>query len=192
MPRPHRASSCLLLAVLVSTSSWLVIGSAWLLNHGWWSFLQGAFSDLGSSHACCPWVFNYGLILVSLLLFAYSICLWRAAASRIQAAGAAYLALSALFLAQVGLFPEGTEPHYCVSLWFFLLADAGLTLYTLPSRRGPAPCRLAFASAAAMLPLGLLVAATVGWPSTAALEAYAILLLEASMLGLAACMGKLR
>jgi hypothetical membrane protein len=178
---------CRVLGLVVIAGGWVVIGAAWLLNRGWWRFLGGAFSDLGSSRACCPWVFNTGLMAVGLVLAALGYCLYRRAAAPVSIVGAGYLGLSGLFLFQVGLFPEGTRFHTCVSLWFFLLADLGLFLYLLPARRANRCCEAGFASAAAMVPVGLLVAATVGWPSTAALEAYAVILLDAAVAAATLC-----
>ncbi len=178
---------CRLLALGVTVSGWAVIAAAWLLNRDWFSPLHGAFSDLGSSRASHPYVFNMGLVAVAALLALLARCLYRAAGSKPATVGAGYLGLAAVFLAQVGLFPEGTVFHNCVALWFFLLADAGLLLYSLESWRRGGCCLAALLSSAAMVPGATIVELLVGWPSTAALEAYAIALLDAAIICISLC-----
>ena len=175
------AGRCLLLGPLAAAAGWAVILSAWAVNRGWFSPLSGAFSDLGSGRACCPWLFNLGLVAVAVLLAGFAWCILRLArgASR-RAAGLALLA-SGLLLAFVGVFPEETGlPHAASAVGFFALADLGLVLAGLaaPGRAGLA----ASAVAGLLFPVALAVQVLHGWPSTALLEAYAILVIDAALL----------
>jgi len=179
---------CQLLSIGVAAGGWLVIGAAWLLNRDWFNPLHGAFSDLGSSRASHSYVFNMGLVAVAALLALLARCLYRAAGSKAAAVGAGYLGLAAVFLAQVGLFPEGTVFHNCVALWFFLLADAGLLLYSLEVWRRGGCCLAALLSSAAMIPGAVAVELLIGWPSIATLEAYTIALLDIAVVCIAVCL----
>lgn len=102
-----------LLAVLT------VIAVCWSLNP-WFIFWGNAFSDFGGSRACCPWLYNWGLIFSALLLLAFSLYVYRVARHKVEAFASALLLVSAIFLALIGVFPSGTKPHTFASTWFFV------------------------------------------------------------------------
>ncbi|ALL00810.1 hypothetical protein Pyrde_0760 [Pyrodictium delaneyi] len=182
--------SCRLVAVLsaaVIVLPWLVIAFSWSLNP-WFDPLRGAFSDLGSPRAHLPWVFNLGMIVSGLLVMLLGLTVYRVSVLRLEAAGAALLSEAGVFLALVGMFPEGTKPHSFVAAWFFLqlytsYVVLGMALY----RRGLEKRGRALALIGVLAPLlAVLVEYTMGWPSIAVLETYAVLAADAGAAVLAA------
>ncbi len=160
--------------------AWVVIGASWALNSDWFVFTEHAFSDLGGPGARAPWLYNYGLITVGLVVVAFSACPYRLARDKMEVYGSALLAVAGVFLALIGVYPSGTRPHTFVSSWFFVQMDAALLALSLgaysASRSRPA---LASALAAALaFPLAGAVEALAGWPSAAVLEAYGILVID--------------
>ena len=167
-------------------AAWIVIGVAWLLNGDWFVFTRDAFSDLGGPGACCPRVYNTGLILVGVIVAAFGAGLVLAGRSKLEVVGGAYFALAGVFLALIGIYPSGTRPHTFVSTWFFVQADLGLLLASLGLYRAWG-CRLGLwglVLSALAFPVAGLVEAVVGWPSAAVLEAYGILVIDAVVLAL--------
>ena len=166
--------------LVAAVAAWLFIGAAWLLNSSWFVFTRNAFSDLGGPRSCCPGVFNYGLMVTGVLVVAFGVCLVAASRGKLETVGASYLALSGVFLALIGVFPETTEPHRFVSVWFFLQMDVALLMMALAAWRetGSRAALAAVAATALAYPLAGLVQLTVGWPSVATLEAYGIAVID--------------
>ena len=166
--------------VLAIVLAWIVIGVSWSLNRDWFSYSRGAFSDLGSKRSCCPEVFNYGLIIVGFLFTIYGVSIAYSARIKIGVVGGSYVSLAGVFLSLVGVYPEETKPHGCVAVMFFLLAYVGLILALLDAmatRRS----RLAVIALTAMvlsIVAGVIIGATVGWPSIAILETYLVLFID--------------
>ena len=157
-----------------------VIAVCWMLNP-WFIFWEDAFSDFGGSRACCPWLYNWGLIFSALLLLAFSLYVYRVARHKVEAFASALLLVSAIFLALIGVFPSGTRPHTFVSTWFFVqvymaFAAIGAGMYVQGARLGGA----FVAGLASSAPfIGLLVEALHGWPSAAVAEAVGIAVIGA-------------
>ncbi len=181
------ARRCALLGPLAVAAGWLVIAAAWWLNRDWFVFTRDAFSDLGGPGACCPWVYNYGLILVGLIVALFGACVASAAPGRLEVVGGAYLALAGVFLALIGFYPSGTRPHTFVSAWFFVQSDLGLvaSLAGVWRRRRSPLCGVALAASVLAFPVAGLVEALVGWPSAAVLEAYGVIVIDLGVLALA-------
>lgn len=158
--------------VLAIVLAWIVIVVSWSLNRDWFSYSEGAFSDLGSRRSCCPEVFNYGLIIVGFLFSIYGVGIVSSARSKAGVVGGSYVSLAGVFLALVGVYPEETEPHGCVAVMFFLLAYAGLILALLEAARSSRLAVIALAVMVASIVVGVVVGATAGWPSVAVLETY--------------------
>ena len=174
-----RRLACILLGPLAAALAWLVIGSSWAVNSDWFVFTEHAFSDLGGPGARAPWLYNYGLIAVGLLVAAYGVCQAYACNSKAGVLGGGYMALAGVFLALIGVFPSGTRPHTFVSTWFFVQIDLALILMAYAAAKaGGRYSRMALPLAVAAWPLALLVEAVVGWPSAAVLEAYGIIVID--------------
>ncbi|WP_297467472.1 DUF998 domain-containing protein [Thermococcus sp.] len=150
---------------------WLFV--AWSISRNpWFSFMKNALSDLGGPNANSPWIYNVGLIVSSVFIMGFAVYLILTSRNRLQTVGGAYISVSAIFLALIGVFHEGTKPHVFVSTYFFFQFFLGALIYGLGSgntvKRGSL---LLFALA--------VVGVLVRWPSTALLETYEILLLMA-------------
>ncbi len=170
--------------ILVIVLAWIVIGVSWSLNWDWFSYSKGAFSDLGSKRSCCPEVFNYGLIIVGLLLSIYGVVVAYSARTKTGVAGGSYISLAGVFLSLVGVYPLETKPHGCVAVMFFLLAYTGLILALLEAAR---KSRLAAMTVVAMvlsIVIGVIVGVTIGWPSIAILETYLIVFIDLGIIAL--------
>ena len=170
----------LLLGPAAAIVAWIVIGIAWILNSDWFVLTRHAFSDLGGPGSCCPQLYNYGLILVGVLVSLYGVGCFLAASSKPGTAGAAYMALAGVFLALIGVFPSGTRHHVFVSTWFFVQSDLALLLLLWEAARGHDSMlsRLALAATVLAFPVAGVVDLLVGWPSAAVLEAYGIIIID--------------
>ncbi|WP_254544284.1 DUF998 domain-containing protein [Halomarina pelagica] len=89
-----------------------------------------ALSDLGAPGTRTAWLFNGGLALGGALALPFAWRLWRAARNRAERAGAVLLALDAVALALVGVFPIGTALHAPAAVSFFLLLSLALWTYS--------------------------------------------------------------
>ena len=174
--------SSLFLGIVAAILAWIVIGVSWRLNP-WFVFTRDAFSDLGGPHACCPWIYNYGLILVGVLVSAWSIPLYYFAKTKLEAIGAGYMLLAGIFLALIGVFPSGTRPHVFISTWFFVQADlAFIALSAGMTRRKTPVGRILLAISLLAFPVAAAIEATIGWPSTATIEAYGIAVIDVGVI----------
>ncbi len=158
------------------------IFACWHLNP-WFDFWRDAFSDFGAPKACCPWLYNYGLMASALFLMMYSLFILREARGRLESFASGLLFTASIFLALIGVFPGGTRPHTFVSTWFFVqafmgLAALGAALFVEGYLGGLVVALLAGSAPV----LAILVDVTVGWPSAAAAEAAGIAIIGASVL----------
>jgi len=150
---------------------WLFV--FWSISQNrWFSFWKNALSDLGGAGANAPWIYNSGLVVASVFVAIFSAYLILTAANRLQTVGGAYISISAIFLALIGVFHEGTRPHVFVSTYFFVQFFLGALLYGVGSGG-------ALRAGAALLFALALLGPIVKWPSTALLEAYEIALVMA-------------
>lgn len=107
--------------------AWIVILISISANPWWVShYTTGAFSDLGSSQANMPWIYNNGLIFVGILILLYSISLINYSLNKIEVAGSAFFFIAGIFLILIGIFPVGTRPHVFVSTYFFVQSDLSI------------------------------------------------------------------
>ncbi len=157
---------------------WMVILLSISYNP-WFVFTEHAFSDLGGPRAEKPWVFNYGLMIVSVFGLLYSLSLIKDATNKVETVGGAFMFTANIFLALVGFYPSGTTPHTFVSTWFFIQADLAIVTWGIGLLlRG----RKVFGMVSTTMGiLGPLVAALIEWPSIATLEAYGIIMIDAWM-----------
>ncbi|WP_173866238.1 DUF998 domain-containing protein [Thermococcus henrietii] len=150
---------------------WLFV--AWSVSRNpWFSFWRNALSDLGGARATSPWIYNAGLVVTSFFVLAFAVYLISTALNKAQTVGGAYISVSAIFLALIGIFHEGTKPHVFVSTYFFVQFFLGTLIYGLGLRRN---VRVASLVLFALAVIGTLFK----WPSTALLETYEIILVMA-------------
>ncbi|MFP3291503.1 MAG: DUF998 domain-containing protein [Thermoproteus sp.] len=143
----------------------------------WFDFFRDAFSDLGGPGAGDPWIYNTGLIVAAAFLGLFSMDIIASSSNKLEAVGGAYISISAVFLALIGIYHAGTRPHVFVSTWFFIQAFLGFLIYGLGLALAGGK-RLGLSYAAIFL-AALAGALAAPWPSAAALEAYEIVLLTA-------------
>ena len=157
--------------ILAALIYWLFV--AWSISRNpWFSFFHNALSDLGDpAKAASPWIYNYGLMVSGLLLFIFSIYLILASGNRLQTVGGAYVSISALFLALIGIFHGGTRPHVFVSTYFFIQFFLGAVLYGLGSGKK------ALRYSSVLIFLLALIGSFLRWPSVALIETYEIALI---------------
>ncbi|ASA77646.1 DUF998 domain-containing protein [Thermococcus sp. 5-4] len=151
---------------------WLFV--AWSISRNpWFSFFENALSDLGAGGATSPWIYNYGLIITAVFVFAFSLCLILAAGNKLGTVGGAYVSISAIFLALIGVFPGGTRPHGFVSTYFFVQFFLGALVYGAGSE--DRVIRYGSGILFALAVLGTFIS----WPSVALIETYEIALIMA-------------
>lgn len=76
------------------------------------------------------------LIVTSLFVLAFAIYLILASENRLQTVGGgAYISISAIFLALIGIFHGGTRPHVFVSTYFFVQFFLGALIYGVGSEK---------------------------------------------------------
>lgn len=173
-----------LLGVIAAIAAWLVIGASWALNRDWFVFTKHAFSDFGGEGARYPWLYNYGLITVGLVIVLFAVCPYRLARHRLEAFGSGLLFTAGLFLALIGVFPAGTRPHVFVSTWFFIQMDMALIALSIGAYNatGDPLARLAAIVSAVAFPVYILLEILVGWPSAAVSETYGIIIIDAAVI----------
>lgn len=64
-----------------------------------------------------------GLIITSIIILIFCILVIKNSRNKLEITGGSFFMISALFLALIGIYHEGTYPHDFVSLWFFVLAS---------------------------------------------------------------------
>ncbi|NJF24445.1 DUF998 domain-containing protein [Thermococcus sp. Bubb.Bath] len=114
-----------LIAPLVAYSGIL---TAIYVNHSWWRLTDNAISDLGKLGLPHNWLLNVPLVITALLAVYYALGLPSMVRNSIEKAGIWILMAGFVFLGLIGIFPEGTSPHYYVSWGFFLTAGFGFLI----------------------------------------------------------------
>ncbi len=114
-------------------SPWIGFGFVALaiyLNSSWFSITNNAISDLGNIYhpwVNYPWVLSLGLILAGLGMtyFAHGL---QKEFSGLTRYGVWVFYAGMVFLTLIGVFPEGTSPHWYVSWLFFLVSSFGVLI----------------------------------------------------------------
>ena len=104
------------------------IGVGVFLNRSWWHLTENAISDLGRLGLRYNWVLNVSLVISAVLAIYYAIGLLGEVKNLIEKAGIVIFIVGLGFLALIGIFPEGTSPHYYVSWGFFVFSSLGLLI----------------------------------------------------------------
>ncbi len=104
------------------------IGTAIFINRSWWRLTDNAISDLGKLGLPYNWVLNVSLIVSAVLAGYYSLGLLKEASNTVEKLGIGLFLTGIFFLALIGIFPEGTGPHYYVSWGFFIFASLGFLI----------------------------------------------------------------
>lgn len=174
--KPAIESLFRLTGVMAALLAWIVIILAIQYNP-WFQVTKHAFSDLGGPSAEEPLIFNYGLITMSILTSLYAIALIKNATNKAETVGGAFMIITGIFLALIGVYPSGTEPHTFISIWFFVQADITVIAWGIGlllrgwKRTGIISLGMGIG--------GPLITPFINWPSIAVLEAYGIILINA-------------
>jgi len=118
----------LLAGILAPVVALTGIGVAIFINRSWWTLTGNAISDLGRVGLPHNWVLNTAFVISALLGIYYAVGLLGESRNRIEKAGICIFAVGLGFLAMIGIFPEGTGPHYYVSWAFFITASIGFLI----------------------------------------------------------------
>ncbi len=171
---------CIILGFLAITLAWLVILSSWMLNNSWFVFTKDAYSDFGGKESCCPGLYNYGMMIVGIIILLFSSICTYLVNQKLEAIGWSYLALAGVFLFLIGYYHSGTRPHTFVSTWFFIQADIALilVLYSIYRRIKNPLVLTALLAVILAFPIALVVDIVIGWPSAAVIETYGILIID--------------
>jgi len=102
-----------------------------ILTHPWFSLTDNAISDLGALDVEDNYILNIGLIVSGLLGIVFACGLYESLTSNLGKAGSIILLFGCLSLFLVGVFPEGTELHFPVSISFFILTALGILVVGL-------------------------------------------------------------
>lgn len=161
---------------MVSAASGWVFILASIQRNPWFVFTEHAFSDLGGSMATDAWLFSGGMMLTGLMIVAYGRYLVKVAFNKSTTVGAAFLMITGVFLALIGVFPSGSQHHYFVSVWFFAQADLSILAWGAGLHGGKQD-RLGKLFIGMGI-LGPVLSYVVPWPSVAVVEAFGILIMN--------------
>ena len=109
---------------------WLVIIVSVIFNP-WFRVTGNALSDLGGGNMALnghpapayPYIYNVGLMIEAIFIATLASLFLSKSKHKVENAGISFFIISALFLALIGIYHEGTYPHDFVSIWFFILAS---------------------------------------------------------------------
>jgi hypothetical membrane protein len=109
---------------------WVVIIISAAFNP-WFSVTGNALSDLGGGNMVLnghpapayPSIYNVGLIIEGIFIAMLASLFLSKSKHKVENAGISFFIISALFLALIGIYHEGTYPHDFVSISFFILAS---------------------------------------------------------------------
>ena len=109
---------------------WVVIIISAAFNP-WFSVTGNALSDLGGGNMVLnghpapayPSIYNVGLMIEAIFIAILASLFLSKSKHKVENAGISFFIISALFLALIGIYHEGTYPHDFVSIWFFILAS---------------------------------------------------------------------
>jgi len=144
--------------------------------NSWFIFTKHAFSDLGGLEAQKSGIYNWGMIILGVLILLYSLTLIQDAINKVETVGGAFTFIAGIFLALIGIYPSGTQPHNFVSTWFFTQAELAMLTWgiglLLNDWKGFGNVILAMGI------LGPIGAIVIQWPSVAIIEAYGIVIID--------------
>jgi hypothetical membrane protein len=97
----------------------------------WFDIYKNALSDMGTPDSPSRNIFNNGLIFTGIIALSLPIFASLSSRSRWGQASAGVFLLAVIHLILIGIYPEGTGPHYYVSVEFFVLKWIGALFYSI-------------------------------------------------------------
>ncbi|MFP3262602.1 MAG: DUF998 domain-containing protein [Nitrososphaeria archaeon] len=161
---------------LASIYIWIIIFICYHYNPGF-VFTQGALSQFGAPSANYPFIYNiFGMIVTGFLLMLFSVSLAGLSENKLETVGSSFLFISSIFLMLIGVFFAGTRPHVFISTYFYYQADLAIIVFGFGS--------LLHDKTEGILSLAIgisapVIALLVRWPSSATLEVFGIICIEA-------------
>lgn len=98
-------------------------------QNAWFNWTQNALSDLGSSRATNPWIFNYGLMITGVLGITYFSKLRKLKLNIHSKIGLIVLIINFFLSILIGIFPSGNTLHYPISITFFIILPIATTTF---------------------------------------------------------------
>jgi len=167
------------IGAVASLYIWIIILVCYHFNPSF-VFTQGALSQFGAPSANYPFIYNiFGMIVTGILLMLFSVSLIGLSENKLETVGSSFLFISSVFLMLIGVFFAGTRPHVFVSTYFYYQADLAIITFGLGSvlhDRSEGMVSLLIGVAAPI------IAFIVKWPSSATLEVFGIICIEAWVL----------
>lgn len=163
-------------AGLVAVILFYIVSLLSIHYNSWFIFTKHAFSDLGGLEAQKSGIYNWGMIILGVLVLLYSLTLIQDAINKVETVGGAFTFIAGIFLALIGIFPSGTQPHNFVSTWFFIQAELAMLAWGLGLLLNDWKDFGKVILALGILgPIGAIV---IQWPSVATIEAYGIVIID--------------
>lgn len=158
---------------------WLIVLVSVILNP-WFIFTRDAFSDLGGPQANASYIYNYGLVMLGVMLFLFSLWLASRAEDKLGLIGASWLMIASIFLSLIGIYPSGTRPHTFISSWFFIHSWLSMIPFLIQGFLSKNKKDVIVFSSLFILSLliAYIVEIFVGWPSVAVLEAFGVVVID--------------
>ncbi len=100
-----------------------------ILVHPDFSWASNELSYLGAVDTSYNNIFNFGLMISSILGILFTLAIIQFADSNIGYVGVGGYGAGMVCLLLIGIFPSGTAPHYPISILFFSLSLVGLTIF---------------------------------------------------------------
>ncbi|MFQ6125861.1 MAG: DUF998 domain-containing protein [Candidatus Heimdallarchaeota archaeon] len=161
---------------LIAATLFYIISLLSIHYNSWFIFTEHAFSDLGGPEAQKPGIYNWGMIALGVLILLYSFTLIQDATNKAETIGGAFIFIAGIFLALIGIYPSGTQPHSFVSSWFFTQAELAMLAWGIGLMLNDWKN---FGKVILILGIfGPIGAAVIQWPSVASIEAYGIVIID--------------
>ncbi len=160
-----------ILSIIALAIAWIVIIAS---IHGtpWFKLTQNALSDMGREGAPARNIFNNGLIAVGLLGVSLTLLTCSSTKSRFGCFSGGVFLTAMINLVLIGVFPEGTKPHFIVSVEFFFFKWLGALFYSIALLREG--LKITGTTGILLFVIFLISLPTVKWPSTGVLEVTSI------------------
>ena len=132
------------------------------------------------AQANASYIYIYGLVMLGVMLFLFSLWLASRAEDKLGLIGASWLMIASIFLSLIGIYPSGTRPHTFISSWFFIHSWLSMIPFLIQGFLSKNKKDVIVFSSLFILSLliAYIVEIFVGWPSVAVLEAFGVVVID--------------